>query len=158
MGRGVSAPCSPGWPQTPLLPVKASTGITDQLGSQITGACHHANLQQQTFNLSHSLLFCSLSLPPTLPSPWLNLKSKHQTTAPHTSHLVALACLPSDHSHGDQADVTVSVERQAPPPPSTRSALRHCTTLSQVQGHVGQGPRQLRGIYFLLNNESPSQV
>lgn len=114
-----------------------------------------ANLHQQTFNLIHSLLF-SFPSPHTPFAPCLNLKSKHQTTAPHTSDSAALACLPSDHSHGDQADVTVSAGGKAPP--STRSALRHCTTLSQAQGHVGQGPRQLRSIYFLLNNESPSQV
>lgn len=71
-----------------------------------------ASFQHQTFNLSQSFL---VSFPsPTCPPPCLNLKSKHQTTAPHASHLAAPACLLSDHSHGDQADVTVSVGGKVP--------------------------------------------
>lgn len=76
-----------------------------------TTACH-ASLQQQTVNPPHSFLFSFPS--PTHPLPCLNLKLKHQTTAPYASHSAALACLLSDHSRGDQAEVTVSVGGETP--------------------------------------------
>lgn len=71
--------------------------------------------------------------PPTCPLPCLNLKSKHQTTAPTpASHSAALACPLPDHSHGDQADVTVSVGGKAPQHTSCPATLHN--------PRIGQGP------------------
>lgn len=81
-----------------------------------TGVCHRSHgstgFQHLTSNLPRSFL---VSFPsPTCPPPCLNLKSKQQTTVPHASHSAALACLLSDHSRGDQTDVTVSVGGKTP--------------------------------------------
>lgn len=85
----------------------------NQLGLQeYATAASYASFQHQTFNLPHRFRFSFPS--PTCPPPCLNRKSKHQTTAPHASHSAALACLLSDHSRGDQTDVTVSVGGKAP--------------------------------------------
>lgn len=109
-----------------------------------------ASFQQQTFPTCPSLL---LSFPsPTRPSPCLNLKSKHQTTAPYPSHS---ACLLSDHSHGEQVDVTVSAGGKVP---QYKICPLHRTTLSLIgPGPCGAGAQAVRHIYFLLNNEPPSQ-
>lgn len=100
------------WPRLTSNPSSACHSL-GMLGLQkfATVACH-ASFQQQTFNLPHSSLFSFPS--PMRPPPCLNLKSKHQTTAAYSSHSAALACLLSDHSCGDQADVTVSVGGKAP--------------------------------------------
>lgn len=123
---GVS-PCGPGWPQTHLLPTIASTSWDNRSMPQQPAALDfHIKLF-----LPHSFL---VSFPsPTCPPPCLNLKSKHQTTAPTpASHSAALACPLPDHSHGDQADVTVSVGGKAPQYTSCPATLHNPL--------IGQGP------------------
>lgn len=80
------------WPRMASNPSSACHSLCTLGLQKFAAAACHASLQRQTFNPPHSFFFSFPS--PTRPPPCLNLKSKHQTTAPYASHSAALALSP----------------------------------------------------------------